>query len=361
MERPKSLSTEEIEKLQKSRTLSDAEFLKDGALYKVTKEGAVELHLDEDHKNEAYEEMITALLKEKDPERFESAYKKFVDDYHEHVDIFAGHILGRPIVHSHKGGYVDKNGQIIAGKETKDEIRHEMYEEMMNSKGKGSKEYAEATEYFRNKNNKNYETEDVTQPNGEVIQMATEKQVEKVRREMYAERMNSMPETESLLSMPILIRPGVLESFKNVTPNGSLEYVSYGDDINNYVLQELTTGQIESNENFIGQGSYYYNPVYNDGHFDSGDGGLTRAIIIGLRGGKKIWWYPTSQIMDQMKKDSQMNDEEVFDKNPDITSGGENSKLTFDAIRHLLTEGFLAIADKQGFSKDQAELMLQVK
>lgn len=99
---PKLPTTEEMAKMQKSRVLSDADFLNKGAQYVVSDDGTAELYLTEKDKNTAYEEMKYELLRLKDPKRYSEAVEQFIKEWDSTRYIS-------------KGGDIDRNGQLIAG------------------------------------------------------------------------------------------------------------------------------------------------------------------------------------------------------------------------------------------------------
>ena len=317
--------------MQKSRALSDAELVKKGAEYEVANNDAVELRATEEQKKEAFEEMTRVLSKEKDPKRFSAAYEQFIEEHYSGA--YGSGFLK-------KGGHIDENGQLIAGKESKESVRDEMYQDFLKSREHSSKDYIEAAEHLRKK--AKYEMEKVVLPDGSEANMATENQKYEARREMYRERVNTMSDSEYLLTLPMLMKPGVLESFTTITDKpGPGACCNIADGMQeDLAANVVASGQVSENENFVGQGCDNYNKHY-------------RAVMIFLQGGKKII------IVDKIGWGITTEDGNII-KHPSWNYTKESRKEISDFIREKLKKEFVGIAEKQGFSNEQAQLMLQI-
>lgn len=112
----KPYTPEEIAKVQKSRTISDAELLHGGAEYEVSDDGGALLYATEQQKKDIYEGLKKDLLRLKDPKRFSDTYAEFIQAP---KNGYLGHTIS-------KGGFIDKNGQVIVSQKSIELARNEM-------------------------------------------------------------------------------------------------------------------------------------------------------------------------------------------------------------------------------------------
>jgi hypothetical protein len=314
-ENPKPLSPEEL-KLQKSRTISDAELLKEGAEYESSGVGNPELRATEKQKRELHQEMVEEikkkLLEEKDPERFSDTYWEFI---------------------KRGGGGIDSKGQVIASEESIESARRKMERDLLErdvpssieairTKDRSSQEYIDA---YRNLNEVLRRTPQMRYYGVPADVCESLDKENKTRGEIAYERLNTMPDSEYLLLLPTLLKPGTLESLKDVTSESNSNCCRIAKGHPEFAcVRAVADDIVGENEHFVGIGC--------------DEGKRPHQLMLALSGGRKILTFSPDEL----------------------GYSYPSFKAPFsDLIRKILSEQFTKIAKEEGLSDEQTAMLLK--